>query len=368
MATINVNMYYIGNLTDVDPNESNFAPESPSDLVGILATSPASGGILELVAVANNDGNNDGAISDNEVPASSADTVSYTHGGVAYSNIQADTTVTGNVLVTLHDGSTQTIEAVIIQMDNGDVFVTDLLNAGTLDDLAIQSIQITSLTWVYSSGYFANQSVDNGQVVCFASGTRIETDRGLVAVEDLSAGDLVRTRDNGLQPVRWSGSVRVEVGPLTGNEKLRPIRIRAGALGDNTPSTDLLVSPQHRVLIRSVIAQRMFCADEVLVAARQLCQIDGIDIAQDVKEVAYFHILFDRHEVVFSNGAETESLYTGPEALKAISPAAREEIFALFPELADREYTPQAARVLATGRMGRKLAARHAQNNKMLVN
>ncbi|MDO5643123.1 MAG: Hint domain-containing protein [Paracoccus sp. (in: a-proteobacteria)] len=203
-------------------------------------------------------------------------------------------------------------------------------------------------------------------IPCFLRGTLIETDRGPVAVEYLGPGDLVLTRDNGLQPIRWIGSSRLSASMLTDN--LRPIRIAAGALAQDIPSADLLVSPQHRCLVRSRIAQKMFGTDEVLVAAKQLCQIDGIDIAHDLTEVEYFHFLFDQHEIVFSNGAETESLYTGPEALKALGRAARQEIFAIFPELADRDYNPVAARSLTSGRMGRKLAVRHAQNGKALIN
>lgn len=202
---------------------------------------------------------------------------------------------------------------------------------------------------------------------CFARGTLIETDRGVVVIEDLTEGDLVLTRDNGSQPIRWIGSKSLSPASLINAEKLRPIRIRRHALGNNIPSSDLLVSPQHRVLVRSKIAQKMFGTDEVLVAAKQLCQVDGIDLADDITEVEYFHILFDRHEVVISNGAETESLYTGPEALKSVGPAALEEIFALFPELKDLDYFPTPARQLATGRMGRKLAVRHQQNHKALV-
>ena len=80
----------------------------------------------------------------------------------------------------------------------------------------------------------------------------------------------------------------------------------------------------------------MFGAPEVLVAAKQLLQIDGIDL-DDAADVTYVHFLCDRHEVVFSNGAPTESLYTGPEALKSVGAAAREEIFVLFPQLRDRD-------------------------------
>ena len=209
---------------------------------------------------------------------------------------------------------------------------------------------------------------DQNNLPCFTRGTMILTDAGLRAIEDLAEGDLVMTRDNGLQPVRWIGSVEVPADRLAAAPTLRPIRIAAGALGASTPAQDLLVSPQHRVLVRSRIAQRMFGTSEVLVAAKQLLTIEGVDIADAADGVEYFHMLFDRHEVVFSNGAETESLYTGAEALKAVGSAAKEEIFALFPELRDSDAAPQAARILASGRQGRKLAMRHLQNSRALVN
>ncbi|MDO5604598.1 MAG: Hint domain-containing protein [Paracoccus sp. (in: a-proteobacteria)] len=205
----------------------------------------------------------------------------------------------------------------------------------------------------------------NPNDVCFARGTLIMTDRGEVAVEDLRVGDLVATRDNGMQPIRWIGGSAIRF--LDSASHLAPIRIAAGALGNGIPTADLLVSPQHRVLVRSNIAQKMFSAPEVLVAAKQLCQIDGIDIATDLTEVEYFHILFDQHEIVLANGAETESLFTGPMALAGVGAAAREEILEIFPELRDRDYTPEPARMLASGRMGRKLAVRHSQNRKPLV-
>ena len=205
---------------------------------------------------------------------------------------------------------------------------------------------------------------DNTNVVCFVRGTLIETSRGAVAIESLRAGDLVLTRDNGMQPLRWIGSRHLAGADLP--DRRRPIRIRAGALGAGLPTADLLVSPQHRVLVRSKIAQRMFGAPEVLVAATLLCLIDRNHVDQ-VTEVDYFHMLFDRHEIVLSNGAETESLYTGPEALKSVGPAARDEIFAIFPELRDTVSAPSAVRPLVSGKLARKLAERHAQNRQALA-
>ncbi|MGB0958804.1 MAG: Hint domain-containing protein [Halocynthiibacter sp.] len=246
---------------------------------------------------------------------------------------------------------------------------------GTLDGIIngvnVQG-EISGLNLTLENGGAAIDPVDlhfeNTAVTCFGRGTLISTKYGEVPVENLSQGDLVLTVDNGWQPIRWIGSHQVPDAMLAAHETLRPVRIRAGALGASTPTVDMIVSPQHRVLVRSKIAQRMFGEEEVLVAAKQLLALDGIDVALDQTEVEYFHFMFDQHEVVYSNGALTESLYTGPEALKSVSAASRSEILELFPELTDIQYKAPASRMLASGRMGRKLAARHVKNCHALVN
>lgn len=228
----------------------------------------------------------------------------------------------------------------------------------------------SSLNTVAISGTLNENGTDiipPDELFCFVTGTLIRTNRGVVVVEELRIGDLVETRDNGLQPVRWTGSKKLTAAALAMKPALWPVRIRAGALGENIPSSDLYVSPQHRILVRSKIAQRMFSTNEVLVAAKQLVMLEGIDIADDMNEVEYHHFLFDRHEVVTSNGAETESLFTGPEALKSVGKDAQEEIFTLFPQLGDPEFTADPARALASGRMGRRLAMRHLWNDKRLI-
>ncbi|MDT9702188.1 Hint domain-containing protein, partial [Streptomyces sp. P17] len=93
-----------------------------------------------------------------------------------------------------------------------------------------------------------------------------------------------------------------DAAALAANPHLRPVRIRAGALGAGVPARDLVVSPQHRVLLRSGIARRMFGASEVLVAAKQLLALDGVELASDLDSVTYVHFLFDRHQIVQSEG------------------------------------------------------------------
>jgi hypothetical protein len=205
-------------------------------------------------------------------------------------------------------------------------------------------------------------------IVCFVQGTLIDTRDGQVPVEDLKTGDSVRTQDNGFQEIRWAGSISINPFTLQQNPKLRPIRITAGALGHGLPKRDLLVSRQHRILVSSRIAERIFGETEVLVPAIKLTELPGIHVDEDVTEVCYFHFLFDQHEVVFSEGAATESLFTGPEALKSVPPAARAEILSLFPELKNASFDARPARhIPEKGKHIKQLVRRHMANEQPLL-
>lgn len=207
---------------------------------------------------------------------------------------------------------------------------------------------------------------ESTRVTCFAADVMIETADGAVEAANLQVGDLVQTLDNGMQPIRWVGKRLINAAELEATPSLRPIRIRAGALGEGRPAADMLVSPQHRILIRSKIAHNMFGTDEILIGAKQLLAVPGIEVAEDVTEVTYVHFLFDEHQLVYSNGALTESFYTGEEAMKSIGASAREEIFMIFPEL--RNGTSfDLARLTPKGRQARDLAARHAERGRELV-
>lgn len=195
----------------------------------------------------------------------------------------------------------------------------------------------------------------------------IETAEGRRPVEELQVGDLVLTLDDGYQPIRWIGGRHLDSIDLAMNPKLRPIRIRAGALGEGLPLRDLVVSPQHRILARSRVARNMFGSFEVLGAAKQFLLCDGIDVAEDLDGVSYWHFMFDKHQIVYSEGAATESLYTGPEALKAVDPEAVKEIQAILPELLEEQQPSAGGRPLLTGRQARKLAARYVKKQRTIV-
>lgn len=172
-------------------------------------------------------------------------------------------------------------------------------------------------------------------VVCFLLGTRILTPAGLVAIEDLDEGDRVVTRDHGVQKLRWIGRTELSADFVKANPKLYPIRIRAGALGKDTPMRDLSVSRQHRLLVRDWRAEVMFGQPGgVFAPAHTLCNDDSIVTDTTEQTLVYFHLAFGQHEVVYAEGAEAESFHPCKETVAALSPAQREELFTLFPALA----------------------------------
>ncbi len=217
--------------------------------------------------------------------------------------------------------------------------------------------------------------IDNGPnididtvVPCFMSGTLIETPDGPRLIDDLNAGDLVLTQDNGAQPIRWIGKQSLDNIDLTLKPKLRPIHIAQGALGQGVPARDLCVSPQHRMLVRSAIAERMFDKDEVFVPACKLLDLPGVSVQTSVETLTYIHLLLDRHEVIFAEGAPTESLFTGPEALRAIGKDGVEELQQIFPQLFLDTHKPEPARLVPRkGRQMRTLVQRHVKNGKPVV-
>lgn len=210
-------------------------------------------------------------------------------------------------------------------------------------------------------------TVETTNVVCFTRGTRIMTAAGPVPVERLAVGDLIQTQDDGCQPIRWTGSQAVCADTLAACPWLRPVRIKAGTLGDGLPRQDLRVSPQHRLLVRSKIAQRMFGTRQVLVSAKKLLLLPGIDIDDRVAQVEYFHFMFDRHQVIFANGAPAESLLPGPQALATLSAEASREILTLFPEIADLRFQPRPAALIPDGKRQKKLVDRHIKNDQVLI-
>ena len=216
------------------------------------------------------------------------------------------------------------------------------LNAdGTLNVAGDGDEEIFNFTYGITNGETTDVGYVNAtSVPCFQAGTMIATPLGDVPAERLRPGDLVLTADDGAQPLRWSGTRRVSA-----EGDFAPVHIRPGTLGDHGY---LVVSPLHRVLLKDAQAELLFGEHEVLVAAKDL--VNGTSISRRPGGfVTYVHLLFDRHQVIFSEGLATESFLPGPQARTVFEEEAIAEICALFPELEPETgsgYGPAARPVL----------------------
>lgn len=167
---------------------------------------------------------------------------------------------------------------------------------------------------------------------CFTPGTLIKTSIGEVPVEKLTTGMQVLTRDNGYQSVVWVGRRALVDADLSKTPALKPIKIAQGALGQDLPERDTLVSPQHRMLLGNEQIREWFDADEVLVAAHLLTCFEGVTHA-DVSHVTYIHFMFEQHEIVLADGAWSERFQLSDMRVGAMDERHREELLTLFPEL-----------------------------------
>jgi hypothetical protein len=139
------------------------------------------------------------------------------------------------------------------------------------------------------------------EIACFAGGTRILTPAGQCPVETLAPGDAVVTASGRVARLRWVGHRRVD---LRHQLHARPIRVRAGALADDVPAGDLLLSPDHAVLVGGR-----------LIPVRHL--VNGVTIVADRADgITYFHLELDHHDLLVAEGAVCESyLDTGNRAV-----------------------------------------------------
>jgi hypothetical protein len=232
---------------------------------------------------------------------STGGTLTVTHiNGVAVSVGDSVTLATGQVVTLNADGTFE------IETDND-------------NDVISFTYEVESSTGDTDLGFVTVETIP-----CFVAGTKILTPTGEVRVEDLVPGDMVMTHDDGPQPLRWIGQRTVEA-----YDNFAPIKIKANAFGKHGT---LFLSPQHRVLIRDHVAELLFGESEVLVAAKDL--INDRTVRRIVGgDVTYVHLLFDKHQVVFSEGLATESFLPGPQTTKAFEREIVEEILAIFPEL-----------------------------------
>lgn len=349
------NVLFLGNLTDIDPIDGDNDAENASALVGMTF-----GGETDALAARvqefspGSTGYTGGT--NNAYDQSNAPNETFRLDGGAEQTF--DSAVVYNATITYIDGTTSNITAVVFQDTDGNTYLAPEFSANAdqaaLEAAPIRSLTLDSLLSNEFSGMTGSRQTTN-YVTCFTDDVMITTQSGDMPVQQLCVGDLVRTRDHGVQPIRWIGRARTAA---TG--AMAPVCISAGALGGDFPRVDLVVSQQHRIVIRSKIVRRMTGASEVFVAAKTLLALDGVNLVHDTDGVTYYHLLLDQHEVIYANGMPTESLMTGKQALYAIGLGSVLEIMTLFPSLIHTAGQP--ARPIVKGPKIANLITRHVKN------
>ena len=229
-------------------------------------------------------------------------------------------------------GSTITLPSGLEIVVNADGTITVIADPNDTLGPESFSYEVTNSDGITDVGF-----VDGEVVPCFVAGTRIDTARGPVPVEDVGVGDLVLTLDHGFRPVLWHGVRQV---PALGS--MAPVRIPAGTFGDHGA---LAVSPQHRLHFSGWRAELYAGETEVLVKALQLVRAGRLRQSADGGTVTYHHLLFATHEIIRAEGLWSESYYPGPTTLASHDPEVQEELELLFPELTrnpDTGYGPSA--------------------------
>jgi hypothetical protein len=342
---------HLGHHAPLDPTEGtgNHLSENAEALVGATFGSPETPLHLSRVLVTFSDLNNNGIISED---GGAGEPISYDLGAGRVTSL-LDSTVTYSLRITYGPDRLDpvTVSVGILQDEAGNLFLlapADYTSVSqALAAAPIQSITILSVVNADFSGIrVPRQSID---FLCFGPGTRIDTPLGPVPVEQLCAGMMVRTLDHGAQPLRLLASSRTRA-----EGSMAPVVIAKGALGNRR---ELILSPQHRVLLQGTAAELLFGEPELLVPAVALVGTPGVT-RREGGTIDYYHLVFDRHEIVFAEGVAAESLLVGEGSLARMPAALRREVLALFPGIAGWQDTRNlSARPCLTVREARVLLA-----------
>ncbi|MDV7141802.1 Hint domain-containing protein [Tropicimonas sp. TH_r6] len=174
----------------------------------------------------------------------------------------------------------------------------------------------------------SDQDDEEFRFACYAEGTLIGTPGGAMPVERLRIGDLVMTLDHGPQPIRW---VRQDVQALSASETTeKPVLIQADVFGKGCPEKDLIVSPQHRLLVGGHGQLQDAFKTEVLAPAKSLTKVRGIRHMNGKHRILWCHFACVRHEIVTANGCLSESLLLGSVVVDGMRSAERKAVTDIF--------------------------------------
>ena len=180
----------------------------------------------------------------------------------------------------------------------------------------------------------ASRPMFHGGIV---EGASVRTPCGPRRVEMVRPGDLIVTRDNGLQPVLIAWSRRVSSAEMALSPELSPVRIKARALGPMLPQQDILVAQDQQVLVPGFRLQGKNDSEGRLVEAGVLAEAsDSIYVDRARESVTYYTFVFEQQQVFTVNGMPADSFLPRKESIGLLNDVMREGLFQKFPKLKAR--------------------------------
>jgi hypothetical protein len=218
-------------------------------------------------------------------------------------------------------------------LTSGAVFTVQSLNATTVS-ATVNNGDYIFLNWRFApntgtpagTGSYDEVGFDNISITCFYPGTKVATPTGPRAVEGLAVGDLVLTTDGTAAPIRWMGRQTVST-TFADPMRVLPIRIEAGALAENVPARDLLISPDHAILVEGVLIQ-----------AGAL--VNGTTITRETQvptTFTYYHVELADHRLILAENTPAETFVDNVDRLAFDNWDEHEALYGHLPSIAEMD-------------------------------
>jgi hypothetical protein len=251
------------------------------------------------------------------------------------------------------DGTT-TLGDLVYYIDSSGTYQAQVIALADGDDPIIQFLSGGG-TWIVSNnpslpqGGTVNTSNTGSYIYCFLGGTRIMTPQGEIEVERLAIGEPVLTAEGAPVPVKWIGCQTVSTffGPA---ERLMPVRISAGALGNGLPHSDLTVTADHGMLVEGVI-----CHAGALVNGETITRVPLSEMGESF---SVYHIETEEHEIILANGAPAETFIDNVSRRVFDNYAEFEALYGDVPEMEELPYPRAMSARQVPGWIARSLAIR----------
>ena len=191
------------------------------------------------------------------------------------------------------------------------------------------STQMTVLTKIEGVA-----SLDASLPLGLAPETNVRTPCGPRRVENLRPGDLIVTRRDGLQPLRMIWKRTIAASEIAADPSLAPVAMKPRAAGPMMPQTELRLAGSHNLLVPGYRLEGLEDTDACLVRACELVNTtDDVWVDRTNRDITYFNLVFDCHQIFAANGLPVESFLPSPTSVCSLEDAVREELERVLPDL-----------------------------------